>query len=76
MVWIKAESFRIRSPAFAHELVWSEAVEGSWASGPNCTRRRSCADGCATGHDRPNVAFNRGILGSIGHALAPTIRPG
>jgi hypothetical protein len=33
MAWIQVESFRVRSLAFADELVWREAFEGLEAAG-------------------------------------------
>jgi hypothetical protein len=76
MAWMKVESFRVRSPAFADELVWREAFEGLEPAGEIIRVDEIVKMGAQRVLVVGGVAFDRGVLDGPIHSLDLTIRPG
>jgi hypothetical protein len=76
LAWIEVESFRVRSPAFADELVWCEAFEGLEPAGEIVSVDEVAKMGAQLVLVVVVVAFDGRVLDGPVHSLELTIRPG
>lgn len=76
MAWIKLESFRVGSPAFADELVWCESFECLEPAGEVVGIDEVAQVGAQLVVVVVMIAFDGGVLNGSVHSLDLTISPG